>query len=98
MGRFLPLREVLTEAARTRAPTAQSVLRAVLRALLRHSPGPPRDDVALLVLRNERYARHPVPPPRPRATSGAPPADHLWCPAWSPAGPGAGRPPASPTE
>ncbi|WP_208818371.1 hypothetical protein [Streptomyces marokkonensis] len=74
------------------------MLRTLLGALPRHSTGLSRDDVALLVLRNERHARHPVPPPRPRATADAHPADHLKLPAWSPADPGVSRPPAAPAE
>ncbi|GAA4963240.1 hypothetical protein GCM10023238_33310 [Streptomyces heliomycini] len=54
-GRFFPLRDVLTEAAREHPLTARSVLRTVLTALLRHTAGPPKDDVALLILRNERH-------------------------------------------
>jgi serine phosphatase RsbU (regulator of sigma subunit) len=55
-GRFFPLRDVLTEAARAHPVTAQGVLRTVLAALLRHTAGPPKDDVVLLVIRNERPA------------------------------------------
>src|SRR5690606_22713643 len=80
-GRFFPLPEVLTEAARARPATPQSVLGKILAALLRHSVGPPADDVALLVLRNERHARHPVPElracvrtPADRRRSARPPA------------------------
>ncbi|GGX27323.1 hypothetical protein GCM10010297_56090 [Streptomyces malachitofuscus] len=72
-GRFFPLPEILTEAARARPPTPQSVLGKVLAALLRHSVGPLKDDVALLVLRNERHARHPVPELRPCARTTADP-------------------------
>ncbi|MEZ3178924.1 serine/threonine-protein phosphatase [Streptomyces pimonensis] len=54
-GRFLPLRDVLAEAAREHPLTARSVLHTVLAALLRHTVGPPKDDVALLILRNERH-------------------------------------------
>ncbi|OSP41757.1 protein phosphatase, partial [Streptomyces sp. 13-12-16] len=53
-GRFFPLRDVLTEAAREHPLTPRSVLRTVLTALLRHTVDPPKDDVALLILRNER--------------------------------------------
>ncbi|MFG2513678.1 PP2C family protein-serine/threonine phosphatase [Streptomyces sp. NPDC048584] len=62
-GRFFPLRDVLTAAARERPLTPRSVLCTVLTALLRHTAGPPDDDVALLILRNERHvgvtAAHP---------------------------------------
>ncbi|MER7485363.1 PP2C family protein-serine/threonine phosphatase [Streptomyces sp. NPDC126497] len=75
-GRFFPLRDVLTETARLHPLTAPSALRTVLAALLRHTAGPPGDDVALLVLRNERHgasapaethatARPTATPPRP---------------------------------
>ncbi|MDH6432954.1 serine phosphatase RsbU (regulator of sigma subunit) [Streptomyces sp. SAI-144] len=50
-GRFFSLPEVLREAARG-APDV--VLGAVFTALLNHTGGTPTDDVALLVLRNER--------------------------------------------
>ncbi|MEU2991350.1 PP2C family protein-serine/threonine phosphatase [Streptomyces griseoincarnatus] len=53
-GRFFPLGDVLAEAVRDRPQTPQAVLRTVLTALLDHSVGPPKDDVALLILRNER--------------------------------------------
>ncbi len=59
-GRFFPLQDVLTGVARTR-PAPGSVLRTVLTALLRHSADPPKDDVALLVLRNERHICRPAP-------------------------------------
>ncbi|MEU0616572.1 PP2C family protein-serine/threonine phosphatase [Streptomyces albogriseolus] len=65
-GRFFPLREVLTEAARDRPQTPQAVLRTVLTALLGHGGGPPKDDVALLILRNERCS------PPARQTRGVP--------------------------
>ncbi|MEF9902725.1 PP2C family protein-serine/threonine phosphatase [Streptomyces sp. P9-A2] len=61
-GRFFPLPEVLASAAREAPPTPQAVLRTVLTALVHHTGGPPKDDVALLILRNER--------PSPRAPSG----------------------------
>lgn len=93
-GRFFPLPEVLAEAARARPPTPQSVLGKVLAALLRHSVGPPADDVALLVLRNERHARHPVPElracvrtPADQRRSARPPARQVIS-----------RPPSAPTE
>ncbi|MGX1311073.1 serine phosphatase RsbU (regulator of sigma subunit) [Streptomyces calvus] len=83
-GRFFPLRDVLTEAAREQPLTAQSVRRRVLTALLRHTTDPPQDDVALLILRNERPAR----PAASRLRSGVRtaaadrgPSDHLQFPA-----------------
>lgn len=50
-GRFFSLPEVLREAARG---TPDVVLGAVFTALLDHTGGTPTDDVALLVLRNDR--------------------------------------------
>ncbi|WP_369252147.1 PP2C family protein-serine/threonine phosphatase [Streptomyces sp. R41] len=53
-GRFFPLAAELTKAVRTQPVSPQSVLRAVLTGLLRHTGGRPADDVAVLVLRNDR--------------------------------------------
>ncbi|GGN70523.1 hypothetical protein GCM10011579_045830 [Streptomyces albiflavescens] len=53
-GRFFPLPAELTAAARTQPVSPHSVLRAVLTGLLRHTDGRPADDVAVLVLRNDR--------------------------------------------
>ncbi|WP_373682191.1 MULTISPECIES: PP2C family protein-serine/threonine phosphatase [Streptomyces] len=53
-GRFFPLPAVLTEAVRVQPVSPPSVLRAVLTQVLRHTGGMPADDVALLVLRNDR--------------------------------------------
>ncbi|MFI1355607.1 PP2C family protein-serine/threonine phosphatase [Streptomyces sp. NPDC020898] len=53
-GRFFPLPAVLAEAVRTQPVSPQAVLRAVFSRLLRHTSGPPTDDVAVLVLRNDR--------------------------------------------
>jgi serine phosphatase RsbU (regulator of sigma subunit) len=58
-GRFFSLPGVLSEA--TREPP-QAVLGSVFTALLRHTGGTPADDVALLVLRNDR---------QPQPASGA---------------------------
>ncbi|MFI8086901.1 PP2C family protein-serine/threonine phosphatase [Streptomyces sp. NPDC086080] len=77
-GRFFPLRDVLTEAARTHPLTPQAVLRTVLTALLRHTAGPPKDDVALLILGNERHIRHSAPDLRPCTHATG---DHLRFPA-----------------
>ncbi|MFF3380193.1 PP2C family protein-serine/threonine phosphatase [Streptomyces sp. NPDC002680] len=57
-GRFFPLPAVLAEAVRTQPISPQAVLRAIFTRLLRHTGGPPTDDVAVLVLRNDR---RPVP-------------------------------------
>lgn len=53
-GRFFPLPAVLAEAVRTQPISPQTVLRAIFTRLLRHTGGPPTDDVAVLVLRNDR--------------------------------------------
>ncbi|MPY60244.1 PP2C family protein-serine/threonine phosphatase [Streptomyces spongiae] len=63
-GRFFPLLATLSEVVRTTSRISpHTVLRTVLTALLRHAGGAPTDDIALLVLRNDRPAR--------RAPSGA---------------------------
>ncbi|WP_369034321.1 PP2C family protein-serine/threonine phosphatase [Streptomyces adonidis] len=64
-GRFFPLPAVLAEAVRTQPISPQAVLRAIFTRLLRHTGGPPTDDVAVLVLRNDRrrvpqQQEHPV--------------------------------------
>ncbi|MFD3730756.1 PP2C family protein-serine/threonine phosphatase [Streptomyces sp. NPDC058632] len=66
-GTFFPLPEVLASAAREAPPTPQAVLRTVLTALVRHAGGLPKDDVALLILRNERPS--PRAPSEPRGTA-----------------------------
>ncbi|WP_317619737.1 PP2C family protein-serine/threonine phosphatase [Streptomyces akebiae] len=53
-GRFFPLGIALAAAVRGRPISPHSVLRAVFTQLLRHTGGRPKDDVAILVLRNER--------------------------------------------
>ncbi|NEC87270.1 serine/threonine-protein phosphatase [Streptomyces sp. SID12501] len=53
-GRFFPLPAVLAEAVRTQPVSPETVLGAVFSRLLRHTGGPPTDDVAVLVLRNDR--------------------------------------------
>jgi serine phosphatase RsbU (regulator of sigma subunit) len=53
-GRFFPLPAVLAEAVRTQPVSPQAVLGAVFSRLLRHAGGSPTDDVAVLVLRNDR--------------------------------------------
>ncbi|MEV7974652.1 PP2C family protein-serine/threonine phosphatase [Streptomyces sp. NPDC086519] len=57
-GRFFPLPEALAEAVRDRPVSPQAILRTVFTALLHHTAGHPTDDVALLVLSNERAHRH----------------------------------------
>ncbi|WP_405766134.1 PP2C family protein-serine/threonine phosphatase [Streptomyces sp. NBC_01538] len=54
-GRFFPLPAVLAEAVRTQLVSPQAVLGAVFSRLLRHAGGSPTDDVAVLVLRNDRH-------------------------------------------
>ncbi|KAB1989409.1 serine/threonine-protein phosphatase [Streptomyces triticiradicis] len=53
-GRFFPLLPALTAAVRDGPVVPQAVLRAVFTGLLRHTGGRPDDDVALLVLHNDR--------------------------------------------
>ncbi|ODA74420.1 PP2C family protein-serine/threonine phosphatase [Streptomyces sp. NBRC 110035] len=75
-GTFFPLSEVLASVACEAAPpTPQSVLRTVLTALVRHTGGPPKDDVALLVLRNERPSSRA--PSEPQGTAAHPGAADL---------------------
>lgn len=66
-GGFFPLPAVLAAAVRTGPISPQSVLRTVFARLLRHAGGRPADDVALLVLRNDRP--HRGAPIRPRGTA-----------------------------
>ncbi|KOG30045.1 PP2C family protein-serine/threonine phosphatase [Streptomyces resistomycificus] len=80
-GRFFPLSRALADAVRDR-PSAgpQVVLGSVFTALLRHTGGAPSDDVALLVLRNDRTAGcvSGVPPGTARAATTDPqPTNHL---------------------
>jgi serine phosphatase RsbU (regulator of sigma subunit) len=53
-GRFFSLPAVLHSAVRDHLVTPQTVLRTIFTALLHHTAGRPTDDVALLVLRNDR--------------------------------------------
>ncbi|WP_406366933.1 PP2C family protein-serine/threonine phosphatase [Streptomyces sp. NBC_00645] len=53
-GQFFPLLPALAEAVRDRPVVPQAVLRTVFAGVLRHTGGRPTDDVALLVLRNDR--------------------------------------------
>ncbi|WP_329341176.1 serine/threonine-protein phosphatase [Streptomyces sp. NBC_00663] len=55
-GRFFSLSTALAKAA---DQPPQSLLGSVFTALLRHVPGAPKDDIALLVLRNGRSQRRP---------------------------------------
>jgi serine phosphatase RsbU (regulator of sigma subunit) len=56
-GRFFPLPAALAEAVRGRPISPHSVLRAVFTQLLRHTGGRPKDDVAILIIRNDRLIR-----------------------------------------
>ncbi|MFE0516917.1 PP2C family protein-serine/threonine phosphatase [Streptomyces sp. NPDC058964] len=56
-GNFFALPTVLAEAAREHPAAPQAVLRKVFTALFRHTSGTPTDDIALLVLRNDRQQR-----------------------------------------
>ncbi|WP_319364383.1 PP2C family protein-serine/threonine phosphatase [Streptomyces scabiei] len=53
-GRFFPLAAALTAAVRGRPVLPRAVLRTVFTQLLRHAGGRPKDDIAILVLRNDR--------------------------------------------
>ncbi|MEU0032461.1 PP2C family protein-serine/threonine phosphatase [Streptomyces sp. NPDC006333] len=53
-GRFFPLASALAETVRIQPAAPQFVLHGVLKGLLRHTRGRPADDVAVLVLRNDR--------------------------------------------
>ncbi|MFJ3305645.1 PP2C family protein-serine/threonine phosphatase [Streptomyces sp. NPDC086549] len=53
-GTFFSLPTVLTEATRDQQASPQTILRRVFTALLRHTGGDPTDDIAVLVLRNDR--------------------------------------------
>ncbi|MFF4546293.1 PP2C family protein-serine/threonine phosphatase [Streptomyces sp. NPDC001435] len=57
-GRFFSLPTALTEATRDQQASPQTILRRVFTALLRHTGGEPTDDIALLVVRNDRSRRH----------------------------------------
>jgi serine phosphatase RsbU (regulator of sigma subunit) len=59
-GRFFPLKDALSAAvAQHPATLPQSILGSVFTALLRHTGGTPTDDVAILVVRNDRKLAHP---------------------------------------
>ncbi|MFJ6699611.1 PP2C family protein-serine/threonine phosphatase [Streptomyces sp. NPDC091272] len=53
-GEFFPLRDALTGAAAEPSASPSAVVERVQRALLRHTGGRVSDDVALVVLRNDR--------------------------------------------
>jgi serine phosphatase RsbU (regulator of sigma subunit) len=53
-GRFFALQAALIGVVRHHPITPQTILRTLFTALLRHTRGKPADDIALLVLRNDR--------------------------------------------
>ncbi|MGY5013759.1 PP2C family protein-serine/threonine phosphatase [Streptomyces sp. 900105755] len=59
-GHFFSLPEALGRAVRDHPVSPQAILRAVFTALLHHTNGRPTDDIALLVLRNERQHQRPL--------------------------------------
>ncbi|MFF6980637.1 PP2C family protein-serine/threonine phosphatase [Streptomyces sp. NPDC008343] len=73
-GRFFSLRAALIGTVRNSPITPQTVLRTLFTALIRHTKGRPADDIALLVLRNDRTHVHCSAPSGARGT--APPAPH----------------------
>ncbi|MEV5883364.1 PP2C family protein-serine/threonine phosphatase [Streptomyces sp. NPDC052020] len=58
-GRFFSLPDVLAHAVREAPVAPRALLGTVLTALLRHADGAPSDDVALLMLRNDRAPSAP---------------------------------------
>ncbi|MFI0811659.1 PP2C family protein-serine/threonine phosphatase [Streptomyces echinatus] len=63
-GRFFSLPETLRAVVHEHPVSPQAVLRRVFGALLRHTAGRPTDDVAMLVLRNDRGSRRGSPETR----------------------------------
>ena len=57
-GRFFPLQAALSGAVRNEPITPQTILRTLFTALIRHTRGRQADDMALLVLRNDRTRLH----------------------------------------
>ncbi|MGV9452687.1 PP2C family protein-serine/threonine phosphatase [Streptomyces sp. NPDC003635] len=53
-GQFFSLRAALASAAHAQPDAPQLILRTVFGALMRHAGGTPADDIALLILRNDR--------------------------------------------
>ncbi|CAM5687884.1 hypothetical protein SGLAM104S_08800 [Streptomyces glaucescens] len=90
-GRFFPLAAVLAEALSAGAGTPQALLAAVFTRLMKHTAGQPADDVALLVLHDERL---PGPPRRGRGEAREPPPrDPCRRSTCDPAGPAAAAAP-----
>ncbi|MEU7056507.1 PP2C family protein-serine/threonine phosphatase [Streptomyces sp. NPDC046197] len=80
-GGFFPLPAVLAEAVRDRTASPQTLLRTVFTRLRRHTGERPADDVAVLVLRNDRslsaHVRSPGAPGTARpATTHPQPTKH----------------------
>ncbi|WP_405579575.1 PP2C family protein-serine/threonine phosphatase [Streptomyces sp. NBC_01092] len=80
-GRFFSLRAALIGAVHHHPATPQLILRTLFTGLLRHTRGRQTDDIALLVLRNDRARVHCAPlgargTARP-ATSNPQPTNHL---------------------
>ncbi|WP_371581493.1 PP2C family protein-serine/threonine phosphatase [Streptomyces sp. NBC_01314] len=91
-GRFFPLATALTRAVRAQPISPHSVLRGVFTQLLRHAGGRPKDDIAILVLRNDRLiSRTPVLRGAGLHQSAAPPRGAI-----SPHAPTADSPPVAP--
>ncbi|MGW7419342.1 PP2C family protein-serine/threonine phosphatase [Streptomyces sp. NPDC054813] len=57
-GHFFSLAAALAKAVRAHPVSPQGILKTVFTALLHHTNGRPTDDIALLVLRNERGHQH----------------------------------------
>ncbi|MGW6960063.1 SpoIIE family protein phosphatase [Streptomyces chartreusis] len=53
-GRFFSLQAALADAVRHHPITPHAILRSLLTGVLRHTRGRQSDDIALLVLRNDR--------------------------------------------
>ncbi|NGO08147.1 serine/threonine-protein phosphatase [Streptomyces sp. HC44] len=75
-GRFFPLPAMLTEAVSTQPVSPRAVLDDVFAGLLRHTGGSPSDDMAVLVLRNDRVAQR-APSGARSATTRPQPTNHL---------------------
>ncbi|QOV39513.1 serine/threonine-protein phosphatase [Streptomyces ferrugineus] len=80
-GRFFALQAALAGAVRNEPITPQAIVRTLFAALVRHTRGKQADDIALLVLRNDRTRLHcdaPGARGTARATTHNPqPTNHL---------------------
>ncbi|OLZ72801.1 protein phosphatase [Streptomyces sp. IMTB 2501] len=71
-GRFFSLPRTLRQAVQDHPVSPQTVLRTLFTALLHHAGGRPTDDIALLVLRNDRTrGKLTCPGPRDSDTCGS---------------------------